>query len=37
MRSEAEIRAYCAKAHLTVERFERRKGMRMHCVVRKIK
>ena len=35
MRSEAEIRKYCAKAKLTVERFERRKGMRMHCIVRK--
>lgn len=35
MRSEAEIRKYCAKAKLTVEHFERRKGMRMHCIVRK--
>ena len=27
----------CRKAGLTVEKFEIRKGMRMHCVVRKPK
>jgi len=35
MRSEAEIRAWCKNASLKVERFERRNGMRMHCIVRK--
>lgn len=35
MRSEAEVREWCRDAGLTVERFERRKGMRMHCIVRK--
>lgn len=35
IRSEAEIRAWCKNAGLEVERFERRKGMRMHCVIRK--
>lgn len=35
IRSENEVRAWCENADLTVERFERRKGMRMHCVVRK--
>lgn len=35
MRSESEVRAWCQNAGLTVERFERRKGMRMHCIVRK--
>ena len=29
------VTACCQKAGLTVERFEIRKGMRMHCVVRK--
>lgn len=35
MRSESEIRTWCKNADLRVECFERRKGMRMHCVVRK--
>lgn len=35
IRSEAEIREWCKNAHLKVDSFERRKGMRMHCVARK--
>lgn len=35
MHSEAEIRSWCKNANLSVELFERRKGMRMHCVARK--
>lgn len=33
--SEAQINGFCEKAGLKLERFERRKGMRMHCVIRK--
>ncbi len=33
--SEKQIRAFCEKAGLELERFERRKGMRMHCIIRK--
>lgn len=35
MRSEEEIREWCRNAGLKVERFERRKGMRMHTIIRK--
>lgn len=35
IRSEDEIRAWCRNSHLKIECFERRKGMRMHCVARK--
>ncbi|MCM1508063.1 MAG: class I SAM-dependent methyltransferase [Ruminococcus flavefaciens] len=35
MVSEKDIRKMARKAHLNVELFERRKGMRMHCVLRK--
>lgn len=33
--SEKQIRSFCENAGLKPERFERRKGMRMHCVIRK--
>lgn len=33
--SREEIMTMCKKAGLKVERFEQRKGMRMHCVIRK--
>lgn len=35
MRSEKEVRNWCMHAGLEVEKFERRKGLRMHCVARK--
>ncbi len=35
MVSEKDMRKMAAKAHLRVELFERRKKMRMHCVLRK--
>ncbi len=34
--SEKQIRDFCEKAGLKLERFERRKGLRMHCVIRKV-
>ncbi len=33
--SEKQIRAFCEKAGLKLERFKRGKGMRMHCVIRR--
>lgn len=35
VRSKAEIEEFCRKARLTPECIERRKRMRMHCVIRK--
>jgi len=35
MVSERDVRRMAKKAHLSVESFERRRGMRMHCVLRK--
>lgn len=33
----SEIKEMCEKAGLTLEKFEQRKGLRMHCVARKTK
>ena len=35
MLSEADVRKMAKKAHLKLELFEKRKGFRMHCVLRK--
>ncbi len=35
MVSERDVRRMAKKAHLSVDFFERRRGMRMHCVLRK--
>ncbi len=34
--SEKQIGNFCEKTGLKLERFERRKGMRMHCVIRRV-
>lgn len=34
--SEKQIRGFCEKSELKLERFEHRKGMRMHCVIRRL-